>query len=539
MKSYADMKLSRKMGMDWLLLAAFLLGLSACVADELELCLSEQRAGHFHLDHDACGCTKLVCKPTEQCIDGQCCDPHLNNCGPCLQTCASSEICARGQCCDPTQASESSNCGCAATCDADKQRCGKAPDSDVYRCLCSFDPFNDKSFQETNCGCTDPPTRCEPGWQCGVIQQEVMGAKQFVGACTCKSSDNLRNPLNCGCNGPCPGGSNCIDGVCTCLSSQQVVCTVPDPADANKAILKCVSKAECQCNPQNPPLRAYRDPLNCGCKGPCSPGQKCMSCQKGSGASCSASDDRCDPTTQACEARCMCDPFQHVSDDYDCFCRRSTNASAQTCTQENPGYACLYGTCQCDPLANLTNAQNCGCNGPCIRQIKENLGELGTRTCSGGVCLCDVAANSYNDKFCACDVTCAAPTPKCHAGKCVQCISDADCGGAKPLCNTERKVCVACKVSRDCPGYPTVYCLGDQTCSRCTIAYPRQDPICPIDSPWCQGAGTAAAECVQCLLDAHCSAPKAHCVGNECRECARDADCPTGKRCTPHTYECR
>lgn len=138
---------------------------------------------------------------------------------------------------------------------------------------------------------------------------------------------------------------------------------------------------------------------------------------------------------------------------------------------------------------------------------------------------------------------CAAPLVCDASGACVECTSDANCGGANPACDPLNKRCVPCRAtvgcsapyvcspsapfcvlpcidgnSTDCPGFIESCRAG--VCSSC-----NEGADC-AEGMWCD---LPHGRCVACLSDANCSGatPRCHQGTGVCEACLTNADCPS------------
>jgi hypothetical protein len=132
--------------------------------------------------------------------------------------------------------------------------------------------------------------------------------------------------------------------------------------------------------------------------------------------------------------------------------------------------------------------------------------------CGGAMPVCDVDAGLC--KACSATSECAAKAdagapPICalsgpQKGACVECVADADCGPAKPICDVAAGVCKGCETGAQCK--------AKSTSTRACVV----------------GSGA----CVECLGNAECGvlATQPICDTNKCRGCRVDADCPDGPK---------
>ncbi|MFI5296965.1 MAG: hypothetical protein ACHREM_02615 [Polyangiales bacterium] len=120
---------------------------------------------------------------------------------------------------------------------------------------------------------------------------------------------------------------------------------------------------------------------------------------------------------------------------------------------------------------------------------------------------------------CATNSDCAAPTGTCNpkTGACVGCVASADCGGSTPFCNTSTNTCGGCTSSSECAA-PTSTCVTASTdankgkCVECTSnkECSGAKPICGANDT-CGGC-TSNAQCTEagkttCDASGACGAP--------------------------------
>lgn len=377
--------------------------LTACVesgARRCDLALADERAD--------CAC-EGGCPSGQVCRAGACCNPaeHASdpaNCG-CSGPVGPGGLCLGGVSCVPgDHLGDAANCGCAGPC-AQGQRCVGG------QCLCH--PAAHQS-DPLDCGCQGP------------CQQSAEVCHH--GQCVCDPSQNLGNANHCACTGPCAEGKTCSAGRCVC------------PAGFVDCAGDCqpIGSEACGCAPGE----HLSDASNCGCTGPCGPGEKCAA------------------------GLCACDPDQHAADAGNCGCTGQKCTGGQVC--HDGGCACPSGQvwcttpsqppqCQsvpcCDPAAHQSDASNCGCGGPCPNGIACALG-----SCS----MCDPLANSANSAQCGCQGACQLGA-YCVAGQCVcqpgllPCLAKVGVFKDKPTC----KPSVTAEVCADCQ----TICLAGQLCA--------------------------------------------------------------------------
>ncbi|HWZ91753.1 MAG TPA: SUMF1/EgtB/PvdO family nonheme iron enzyme, partial [Polyangiaceae bacterium] len=137
----------------------------------------------------------------------------------------------------------------------------------------------------------------------------------------------------------------------------------------------------------------------------------------------------------------------------------SAGSCSYTPTNKACTFGCVNGACKPDPCAGVT------CNMPTASGCKNATTATtyaATGTCSAGICsYAPTDTGCGSNKLCSgagvcsecktdssCGATCAAcggGTPKCKnlgtTSQCVGCLSNADCGGVTPSCNTTTNVC--------------------------------------------------------------------------------------------------
>lgn len=154
-----------------------------------------------------------------------------------------------------------------------------------------------------------------------------------------------------------------------------------------------------------------------------------------------------------------------------------------------------------------------------------------------GVCVeCVGDANCGSGRFCSMveqcvhcltDTQCSGGMPHCTVGgDCVECIDASHCGSGE-TCNTSTQRCVAgCGSNGDCRAPNPVCDTTRMYCVGCV-----QSTDCPAgDMHICD---TSDGTCIGCLQDADCTtAPRLKCSpAQACVQCITTADCPTGHSC--------
>ena len=154
--------------------------------------------------------------------------------------------------------------------------------------------------------------------------------------------------------------------------------------------------------------------------------------------------------------------------------------------------------------------------------------------CSGAKPICDAStkacrpcssANANAD--CNGNGVCAEGSTDPQKGRCVQCTSNAQCK-APSSCNTTIDTCVGCLVNAQCDN-PKPVCGTSQICTACTwdadCAGRPATPACMVESGSCVEC-TATNKSACRGTTPVCDAAKNKCVG-----CNGDGDCAAGKTC--------
>lgn len=199
---------------------------------------------------------------------------------------------------------------------------------------------------------------------------------------------------------------------------------------------------------------------------------------------------------------------------------------------------------------------------------------------------CNEPCNGECPEGTICDTDLLACVP---AGGSTSCESDADCTSAlAPLCETELKRCVECRVGSDCQtgrcdettriclpagcrrpedcagqeGKP--YCSSDGSCVECRAtpdcpsldgkrrvcdlglricveSICRSDAECARDPSGGRACDVGTGTCVQCTSDAHCDGDRCRLATNRCVKCLSDDDCDPsqGQSCVAPGYTCQ
>jgi hypothetical protein len=379
--------------------------------------------------------------------------------------------------------------GLASGCGANEENTVLSPDAsiDAGRDATTTDAPSETGREAEAAACTSPNTDC--GGDC---------------------VDPKSNIYHCGgCNNPCFGVTQCVDGVCL----------APCAPDQMRCLGKCVPTAT--------------DNSNCGqCGKVCETGKVCskgtcslecatplVTCYEGetsdggTDADADADADADDGGTEAGDAADAADASD-ASDASDatipkgpryCADLVSDEANCGRCGEKcKPGEQCASGVCQPACAVGQTD-----CGGTC-RDLTTDLANCGRcdNACTSGL----VCSGS------ACQATCAPPFSKC-GNRCANTATDRDnCGTCSRTC-TGDELCLAGDCRIPCPGAQTL--CSDKRCHDLTV----DDGNCGA----CSTPGTtdracpAGETCVAGKCSATCKAPLSPC-GAPAKCVDRDTD---------------
>ena len=392
-------------------------------------------------------CTGVCTPGAKQCsgLQPQTCDANgawQNTGSPCPYVCAPTTglctgVCAPGakrcnglqpQTCDSTGTWQNSGSPCPTACDANTGTCtgactctggctpgakqcnGLQPQTcdanGVWQnngSLCQYFCDGSTATCVNTCSCAT----CTPG------QKKCSGSQPQ----TCDANGNWQN-TGSACTGcstcsvgacvPAPNGTSCGSDLCSPMICQAGVCTPGSPVSCNSPPACHIGPGTC--NPSNGQCTYQSLPNNTSC-----------------------SSDACNP--KSCQAG-VCTPGTPVS----CSSPPACYSGPGTC---NPSTGqCTYTPLSCNtpPDACHTSPGSCSggtCNYPAITCVPTPCHNAGT--CSGGVCSQGPAKTGVQDSLCP------AGQQWCYSGTCVQCVSDANCSGSTPKCNTSTHTCMACR----------------------------------------------------------------------------------------------
>lgn len=158
---------------------------------------------------------------------------------------------------------------------------------------------------------------------------------------------------------------------------------------------------------------------------------------------------------------------------------------------------------------------------------------------------------------------CGQSTPLCvnvnGTYTCVECTSDAQCGGRR--CDPTTNTCTGCIEDRACPSgqvcdklsYTCVECNRDEDCPPDEVCAPeiKQCRECNEDSECERGKSCSNHQCVTCSTNDSCAGNSCNCcpTGTQCAaptpgaspscvECTTDSQCADGKKCDSINGRC-
>lgn len=248
---------------------------------------------------------------------------------------------------------------------------------------------------------------------------------------------------------------------------------------------------------------------------------QCVECQQDADCGSSSTKPFCDVTASRDQCvQCVTDAQCGVSLNPKC------NTGDNTCVQCLTNLDCIERGLSlpvCNTVGNICQeclaASDCdgeshrACqSGTCVECDSDD-------QCQGSSPFCDT--QSFTCKTCLRDDDC--PFGICQDGKCVQCITSADCADdVNSVCDTERNTCVQCESDSDCPSFSPVCdrtnpfkvacvgCINDADCSDTST------PFCSLETQ----------RCVSCITNDDCASPTPTCSNNQCVvECLSSEDC--------------
>jgi uncharacterized repeat protein (TIGR01451 family)/MYXO-CTERM domain-containing protein len=125
---------------------------------------------------------------------------------------------------------------------------------------------------------------------------------------------------------------------------------------------------------------------------------------------------------------------------------------------------------------------------------------------------------------CTTNAQCSGAKPVCDTSVspkvCVGCLNNTQCSTNAPVCNTTTKTCGPCASDANCPAALPA-CLSSGACGLCSGTNATK---CTGATPVCN---TATATCVGCLTNANCSGatPVCNTTTKTCTGCTSDSQC--------------
>lgn len=365
------------------------------------------------------------------------------------------------------------------------------------------------------------------------------------GPCTAANAGKFCRSQTCSSHVPIctPAGGCAVDADCSATE----YCDTPSNL--------CVTKLP---NGQSVPTVAGHTPT---LDGTCSADAGTVTCASGacdkkdSKCGYATGDGPCDTTNAAavcrsglCSSDSTCMPDTGCNVDADCKTGNWCNEAAHLCV---PALAngtkvpvdaqhtrpILDGTCSaaaatlvCESGACDTGDNACGYangDGPCDATS-------GPAVCRSGICATD-GANKNLCVACLTDAQCSGVTPTCDTltNTCVQCTSDAQCSGDSPLCNTTSGLCtVGCALDSDCMS--TQWCdAASGGTGLCQNKVPDGNPLPSTPS---QVATCSTDVALRVCVSGVCDASTQTCGGTVCTadsDCSVSEFCASSGVCTP------
>ncbi len=248
----------------------------------------------------------------------------------------------------------------------------------------------------------------------------------------------------------CNDGNPCTNDRCTtsgsCLNTNAVSGTVCPGGVCNGAgsCVECLSSA--QCSDGNPCTADTCSSNTCSNRnltagtscpgGVCDGAGACVECVDN--GDCSGATPYCDTSTNTCVE---CRFNTHCDDGNPCT---ADTCLANTCSNTNltAGTSCPSGVCDgTGACVECVDNGDCNDGNPCT-----------TDTCSSNTCGSGyVPAGSGS-----CTLGSGNPGVCDGSGGCVECVTDAQCGGSQPRCSPTKNFCVECLDDIDCPPFAPI-----------------------------------------------------------------------------------
>jgi hypothetical protein len=371
-----------------------------------------------------------------------------------------------------------------------------------------------------------------------------------LGAC---SGDDGDEKTECKTAADCATGEICVDG--TCKPDETPAC---DPActgatpicdEASGSCKTCTADEGCSggtpicdttANDGKGACVACRSTDDCTAPSVCDTDtHTCVGCTETEG--CSGDTPVCDDgTCVACTATAGCDTGKICDTSVaggvcvTCLADGSGCESGQLCDTSVAGGTCV--NCFADGTGCPASAPACDTSvpgGTCVQCTTNQhcSGSVDTRLCDTARNVC-VTCNDANDG-------CQEPWPYCDVsanegkGRCVDCLSDDQCGETYPHCNVEDNRCRTCVTDDHCPDKENAPYCDPQYPGKCKACVDNSH--CGGDTPVCDpDANNGLGACVTCKTGQGCAAPlfcDVHVPGGQCVACTDTAGCPSTKVC--------
>ena len=527
-----------------------------------------QQAGHTPALDGVCS-TYNSTAAAAVCASGVC-DTASNQCGLDLTsaTCSSDAQCTSGVCvssgpnaghCEACKAD--AQCGGAtAVCDTTSNVCVQCTGGDATACTattplcdtaagsCVACDGNDGSLATHACPmsaqyCADDgscSTQCQRDGDCGA------GNWCNAGACTPKLANGVAMPTVAGhtpaLTGACASynaaaaAAVCASDVCDTASH---TCGIGLTAGTCSADSQCTSGVCVSSGPNAGKCESCVSDAQCGGPSPaCDPtSNTCEQCTASSAALCIGTVPICDLGSDTCVA---CNGNAGSLATHPCaggapYCADDGACSAQ-CQRDGDcgaGNWCDAGTCT-PQLANGVAMPSSLAHAPALDGTCT--APAGVAVCASGVC--DATSNTCGIDLgrgtCAADAQCTTGvcvTSGANVGLCEACISDAQCSGATPACDTTDNTCVVCLVGNagQCTSETPVCDGAVRACVACNGDHGSPaSAACPsANAPYC-GQDGSCGKCIDlasCATGVH-AGPACNAISGACGDtCTVDADC--------------
>ncbi|MFI5306163.1 MAG: hypothetical protein ACHQ53_02360 [Polyangiales bacterium] len=481
-------------------------------------------SGTCTVDAAAAVCVSAVCDTN----DGLC--GYADGDGPCTLS-NGATVCRSGTCSGTGTCLAANTCNVDADCNTATQYCdtgakqcaSKLPNGTLLPTVSGHTPTLDGV-----CSTVEAPVVCLGGVcatsdnKCGYVNGQGSCSSSNAGS-VCRSSTCSDNAEVC-----IPSGGCAVDA--DCASTQW----------CNTEMFACVAKLA---NGSTVPTVTGHTPA---LSGTCSSGVGAAVCVSGV---CDTKDQKCGyadgdgPCTSAngalvcragaCSQASVCKTMSGCVTDADC------DAASQYCDTGT-------GTC----AAKLANGKML----PGVTGHSPSLDGTCSKTAAEIVCqsgVCDAADDECGHAIGQgpCDATNAATVCRAktcavsgtNANLCVECATDAQCAGAKPVCDPRTNACVQCTAadSSACTGATPICLVGPSTCAPCDgdLGRSSEAACTQAAAPYCFLTGSKAGQCGKCAADTDCAS---HDAGPLCDQvtgmcgagCSSDADCNAAQWCT-------